>query len=446
MKVYFETLGCPKNFNDTQAAEAFLMKEGFEITDDPADADHIIVNTCGFINDAKKESIDKIFEMADLKGEKKTLTVSGCLSQRYASELTAEMPEVDLFIGVNDYERLPELLKELSEGKLSDRNSSSDSCAYASKLPLRDRNISEGSYTATLRIAEGCDNRCAYCVIPSIRGGYRSKSMEDVISEAQILSDKGIKEIILIAQDVTNYGIDLYGRYMLPDLLKKLVNISGIQWIRLMYCYEDRITDELIKVMAEEPKICNYIDVPIQHSSDHTLKEMKRRSTGASIRNTISRLRKAMPDIAIRTTLIVGFPGETEEDFEDLMDFVEEERFQRLGVFAYSQEEGTPAGDREDQIPEDVKEMRLDQIMRTQLDISYQHNQALIGSVLEVLVEDVDDDGSYIGRSRYDAPEIDNSVIFTSSRELSPGDMVNVYINDAFDYDLAGYETEVEDL
>lgn len=443
MKVYFETLGCPKNFNDTQAAEAFLIKEGFEIADSPEEADHIIVNTCGFINDAKKESIDKIFEMAELKDQGKTLTVSGCLSQRYASELTEEMPEVDLFIGVNDYERLPGLLKELAGGRLADRNSGSDSCAYASQLPLLERNIEKGSYSATLRIAEGCDNCCAYCVIPSIRGGYRSKSMEDVVSEAEALAEKGIKEIILIAQDVTNYGIDLYGRFKLPELLRKLVTVDGIRWIRLMYCYEDRITDELIEVMAEEPKICHYIDVPIQHSSDHTLKEMKRRSTGASIRNTISRLRDAMPDIAIRTTLIVGFPGETEDDFDDLLEFVEEERFQRLGVFAYSQEEGTPAGDREDQIPEDIKEMRLDQIMRTQLDISYQHNQELVGSVLEVLVEAEDEDGSYIGRSRYDAPEIDNSVIFTSARDLEPGDIVNVYIDDAFDYDLAGHETEV---
>ena len=443
MKVYFETLGCPKNFNDTQAAEAFLIKEGFEIADSPEEADHIIVNTCGFINDAKKESIDKIFEMAELKDQGKTLTVSGCLSQRYASELTEEMPEVDLFIGVNDYERLPGLLKELAGGRLADRNSGSDSCAYASQLPLLERNIEKGSYSATLRIAEGCDNCCAYCVIPSIRGGYRSKSMEDVVSEAETLAEKGIKEIILIAQDVTNYGIDLYGRFMLPELLRKLVTVDGIRWIRLMYCYEDRITDELIEVMAEEPKICHYIDVPIQHSSDHTLKEMKRRSTGASIRNTISRLRDAMPDIAIRTTLIVGFPGETEDDFYDLLEFVEEERFQRLGVFAYSQEEGTPAGDREDQIPEDIKEMRLDQIMRKQLDISYQHNQELVGSVLEVLVEAEDEDGSYIGRSRYDAPEIDNSVIFTSARDLEPGDIINVYIDDAFDYDLAGHETEV---
>lgn len=444
MKVYFETLGCPKNFNDTQAAEAYCLKEGLSLAESPENADVIVVNTCGFINDAKKESIDKIFEMAEYRESGKKLVVSGCLSQRYAQELTSEMPEVDLFVGVNDYERLPELIKSLVSVPLSERNMSSSECDYASKLPLLDRNLEEGAYSATLRIAEGCDNRCAYCVIPSIRGGFRSKSMEDVISEAEALSAKGIKEIILIAQDVTNYGVDIYGKFMLPDLLRELVKVNGIRWIRLMYCYEDRISDDLIRVMAEEPKICHYIDVPIQHSSDHTLKEMKRRSTGASIRDTIGRLRNAMPDIAIRTTLIVGFPGETEEDFENLLDFVEEQRFQRLGVFSYSQEEGTPAGDRDDQIPEDIKESRLDQIMRMQLEISYQHNQELIGTVLEVLVEDIDDDGSYIGRSRYDAPEIDNSVIFTSSSEHRPGDFVNVYINDAYDYDLVGYETEVE--
>lgn len=444
MKVYFETLGCPKNFNDTQAAEAYCLKEGLGLAESPENADVIVVNTCGFINDAKKESIDKIFEMAEYRESGKKLVVSGCLSQRYAQELTSEMPEVDLFVGVNDYERLPELIKSLVSVPLSERNMSSSECDYASKLPLLDRNLEEGAYSATLRIAEGCDNRCAYCVIPSIRGGFRSKSMEDVISEAEALSAKGIKEIILIAQDVTNYGVDIYGKFMLPDLLRELVKVNGIRWIRLMYCYEDRISDDLIRVMAEEPKICHYIDVPIQHSSDHTLKEMKRRSTGASIRDTIGRLRNAMTDIAIRTTLIVGFPGETEEDFENLLDFVEEQRFQRLGVFSYSQEEGTPAGDREDQIPEDIKESRLDQIMRMQLEISYQHNQELIGTVLEVLVEDIDDDGSYIGRSRYDAPEIDNSVIFTSSSEHRPGDFVNVYINDAYDYDLVGYETEVE--
>lgn len=442
IKVHFETLGCPKNFNDTQAAEATLINAGFIMADTPEESDLIIVNTCGFINDAKRESIDRIFDMAELKAEGKKLMVSGCLSQRYAAELTEEMPEVDCFIGVNDYERLPEIINGLFDEKVKDGSRNQVTCEYASQLPLLDRNIREGAYSATLRIAEGCNNHCAYCVIPSIRGGFRSKSMEDVVQEAIELRDKGIKELILIAQDVTNYGTDLYGKLMLPELLRRLVKIDGIHWIRLMYCYEDRITDELIEVMAGEPKICKYIDVPIQHSSDHTLKEMNRRSTGATIRNTISRLRKAMPDMALRTTLIVGFPGEREEDFDDLLDFVCEERFQRLGVFAYSQEEGTPAGDREDQIPEEVKQDRLDQIMRMQLEISYEHNQELIGKDLEVLVEEMDEDGSYIGRSQYDAPEIDNSVIFTSGREHRPGDFVTVHINDAYDYDLVGFERE----
>ena len=442
MKVFIETLGCPKNYNDTQAAEGFLLEDGFELSEGPEDADFIIVNTCGFINDAKRESIEKIFDMMEYREGGKKLIVSGCLSQRYSEELAKEMPEVDKFIGVNDYDRLPEILRSLNEGSLDGKDRAAVSCEYASQLPLLKRHLEEGAYSATLRIAEGCFNRCAYCVIPSIRGGFRSKSMEDVITEAEDLASRGIKEIILIAQDVTNYGTDLYGHFALPELLRKLVKVDGIQWIRLMYCYEDRITDELIEVMASEPKICHYIDVPIQHSSDKVLREMFRRSTGDSIRDTISRLRAAMPDIAIRTTLIVGFPGETDEDFEDLMDFVEEERFQRLGVFAYSQEEGTPAGDREDQIDEDIKQERLDQVMRLQLEISYEHNQELIDSTLQVLVEEQDPDGSYIGRSQYDAPEIDNSVIFTSEKEHKSGDMVWVKINDAYDYDLVGYEVE----
>lgn len=441
MKVYIETLGCPKNFNDTEVARAFLIENGIEIGDSPEESDFIIVNTCGFINDAKRESIDRIFDMLSYKEDGKKIIVSGCLSQRYSKELSEEIPEADAFIGVNNYPELPELLKKLS----SENNIPPvvlGSTEYPSQLPYDNRDIENGAYSATLKIAEGCNNRCAYCVIPSIRGGFRSKKKEDVLKEAEFLAAKGIKELILIAQDVTNYGIDLYGKYALPELLRDLVKIDGIRWIRLMYCYEDRISDELIEVMATEPKICHYIDIPIQHASDKVLKEMRRRSTGKSLRNTISRLRKAIPDIAIRTTLIVGFPGETEEDFDDLMDFVLDMRFQRLGVFAYSQEEGTPAGDREDQVPEEIKQERLDQVMRSQLEISYEHNQELIGKTLEVLIEGMDPDGSYIGRSVYDAPEIDNSVLFTSFKKHQPGDMVNVMINDAFDYDLVGYELE----
>jgi len=438
MKVYFDTLGCPKNFYDTDAAKYLLETEGYTMTDDPEDSDVIIVNTCGFIDDAKRESIQRILELADSKEDKQKLVVSGCLPKRFASDLKEEMPEVDLFIGVNEYGRLPELLKEMPETKVD------ISETYDSFLPFLKRDLGEHPYSATLKIAEGCDNRCAYCAIPYIRGGYRSKKKEDVLEEARYLASSGVKELILIAEDLTNYGTDIYDSYRLADLLRELVKVDGIEWIRLMYCYEDRITDDLISVMAKEPKICHYIDVPIQHSSDKVLKEMRRRSTGESIRTTMAKLRKAMPDITIRTTLIVGFPGETDEDFADLMDFVRTQKFQRLGVFSYSQEEGTPAGDREDQIPEDIKQERLDMVMMAQMEISNEHNAALVGRTLKVMVDSSEEDGSYVGRTMYDAPEIDDSVLFTSRRDLRPGDIVNVLIEDAFDYDLTGTETEEE--
>ena len=438
MKIYFDTLGCPKNFYDTDAAKYLLETEGYTMTDDPEDSDVIIVNTCGFIDDAKRESIQRILELADSKEDKQKLVVSGCLPKRFASDLKEEMPEVDLFIGVNEYGRLPELLKEMPETKVY------ISETYDSFLPFLKRDLGEHPYSATLKIAEGCDNRCAYCAIPYIRGGYRSKKKEDVLEEARYLASSGVKELILIAEDLTNYGTDIYDSYRLADLLRELVKVDGIEWIRLMYCYEDRITDDLISVMAKEPKICHYIDVPIQHSSDKVLKEMRRRSTGESIRTTMAKLRKAMPDITIRTTLIVGFPGETDEDFADLMDFVRTQKFQRLGVFSYSQEEGTPAGDREDQIPEDIKQERLDMVMMAQMEISNEHNAALVGRTLKVMVDSSEEDGSYVGRTMYDAPEIDDSVLFTSRRDLRPGDIVNVLIEDAFDYDLTGIETEEE--
>ena len=438
MKIYFDTLGCPKNFYDTDAAKYLLETEGYTMTDDPEDSDVIIVNTCGFIDDAKRESIQRILELADSKEDKQKLVVSGCLPKRFASDLKEEMPEVDLFIGVNEYGRLPELLKEMPETKVD------ISETYDSFLPFLKRDLGEHPYSATLKIAEGCDNRCAYCAIPYIRGSYRSKKKEDVLEEARYLASSGVKELILIAEDLTNYGTDIYDSYRLADLLRELVKVDGIEWIRLMYCYEDRITDDLISVMAKEPKICHYIDVPIQHSSDKVLKEMRRRSTGESIRTTMAKLRKAMPDITIRTTLIVGFPGETDEDFADLMDFVRTQKFQRLGVFSYSQEEGTPAGDREDQIPEDIKQERLDMVMMAQMEISNEHNAALVGRTLKVIVDSSEEDGSYVGRTMYDAPEIDDSVLFTSRRDLRPGDIVNVLIEDAFDYDLTGTETEEE--
>ena len=437
MKIYIDTLGCPKNFNDSQMAAGILEEHQNVVVDTPEEADVIMVNTCGFINDAKTESIERIFDMAAYKEDGKLLVVSGCLAQRYAEELHEEMPEVDLFIGVNEYENLPELLDELSKGVR--RGVVSHPCddgfldRYVRKLP-------ENPYSATIKIAEGCNNVCAYCVIPKIRGRYRSKREEDILAEAEALAAAGCKELILIAQDVTYYGMDLYGELRLAKLLRRLCRVDGIRWIRLMYCYEDRITDELIQTMAEEEKICDYLDIPIQHASDQVLAAMNRRSTSASIADTIRRLKEAMPDIHIRTTLIVGFPGETEEDFDTLCDFVEEQRFARLGVFAYSREENTPAGEREDQIDESVKEQRLDHIMRRQLDISLELNREKIGKTFEVLVEERDEDGSYIGRTAFDAPEIDNSVIFTSARDLAPGDFVRVLIDDAFDYDIVGTE------
>jgi len=441
MKVYIETLGCPKNFNDTEVAKGSLCGENdFTLAASPEDADIIMVNTCGFINDAKKESIDKIFEMSAYKHAGKKLVVSGCLSERYSKELFDEMPEVDCFIGVNEYEQLPEIFRNLDM-----RKNLVGGC-IGDTLPRMQRKLDDNLFTSTLKIAEGCDNFCAYCVIPSIRGGFRSKRMEDVLAEAEELAAAGCKELILIAQDVTNYGIDLYGAYKLPELLRQLCRIEGIVWIRLMYCYEDRITDELIAVMATEPKICHYIDIPIQHAADTVLTAMNRRSTGASIRTTIRKLREAIPDMHIRTTLIVGFPGETEDDFEALLDFVETMRFERLGVFAYSREEGTPAGEMENQIDEAVKEARLDAIMRRQLEISLAVNEAKIGKTFTVLVEERDVDGSYIGRTAYDAPEIDDSVLFTSKRALKAGDFVQVQINDAFDYDLIGVEVEADEF
>ena len=434
------TFGCKVNQYESQSVrEAWQRMDGAE-TDAPAEADVIFVNTCGFINDAKKESIDKIFEMSAYKHAGKKLVVSGCLSERYSKELFDEMPEVDCFIGVNEYEQLPEIFRNLDM-----RKNLVGGC-IGDTLPRMQRKLDDNPFTSTLKIAEGCDNFCAYCVIPSIRGGFRSKRMEDVLAEAEELAAAGCKELILIAQDVTNYGIDLYGAYKLPELLRQLCRIEGIVWIRLMYCYEDRITDELIAVMATEPKICHYIDIPIQHAADTVLTAMNRRSTGASIRTTIRKLREAIPDMHIRTTLIVGFPGETEDDFEALLDFVETMRFERLGVFAYSREEGTPAGEMENQIDEAVKEARLDAIMRRQLEISLAVNEAKIGKTFTVLVEERDADGSYIGRTAYDAPEIDDSVLFTSKRALKAGDFVQVQINDAFDYDLIGVEVEADEF
>ena len=433
-KVFIDTLGCPKNFNDSEFAAGILEENGYEIIDSPEDADIIMVNTCGFINDAKKESIEHIFEMNERRKDGGKLVVSGCLSQRYSEELSKEIPEADCIIGVNQYNKLPEILSDIDNNHVAANSCDLD---YLEKTV---RKLSDNPYTATLKIAEGCNNTCTYCIIPMIRGKFRSKKMEDIITEAQELANAGCKELILIAQDVTYYGKDLYGQFVLPELLRKLCKIDGIEWIRLMYCYDERITDELIQVMAEEDKICKYIDIPLQHASDNILRLMRRQTTRKSIKETLAKLKAAMPDIHVRTTLIVGFPGETEDDYDQLLELVESERFSRLGVFTYSQEENTVAAEMDNQIDEDIKQIRFDGVMRRQMLISSELNQEKIGKVLDVIVDSMDEDGSFIGRTRFDAPEIDNSVIFTSKNELQPGDIVKVKINDAFDYDIIGEE------
>ena len=465
MKLYIETLGCPKNFNDSEGLAGIWEKAGRQVTPKMKDADVIVVNTCGFINDAKRESIDKIFDVIRFRDEfdgeigrqRPIIVVSGCLSQRYGRELFEELPEVDLILGVNEYEQFPQIVDQYLSDRAKASSSGGNTAPDARKVLLSScpdvfeefsaRRLADVHYTETLRIAEGCNNRCAYCVIPQIRGGYRSRPMEKIIEEAEQLASSGVRELLLIAQDVTEYGRDIYGRLALPELLQKLCEVDGIRWIRLMYCYEDKITDELVKVMASEEKICDYIDIPLQHVSDHVLRSMRRKSTSLTIRNTIKRLRKAIPGIHIRTTFITGFPGETEEDFEELAAFAEEYRFERLGVFTYSQEEGTVAGDMDCQIDEETKEARADSIMRMQVEISREHNEAMIGKTLEVIVEGMDEEGAWIGRTQYDAPEIDGTVIFRDlaadaagegGAELKPGDFVKVHIDDAFDYDLTG--------
>lgn len=432
MNIYIQTLGCPKNINDSQVVAGILEEAGHQIVGEAADADALLLNTCGFIEDAKTESIAEMFRLSQMG---KTLIVTGCLIQRYGEEMYKEVPEVDIFLGVNDYEKVPEILKNHQEGQREKYLS-----PYEKELETTTRKLGEIKHTATIKIAEGCDNHCTYCIIPAIRGPYRSRPMEAIVEEAQKLANQGTKEIILIAQDTSAWGIDLYGEYRLPALLHQLGQVEGIEWIRILYCYEERITDQLIQAMAEEPKVCHYIDIPLQHGSDKVLREMARQSTNASIYSIIKRLKTAMPDIHIRTTFITGFPGETEEDFAKLEEMVEDIAFERLGVFAYSAEEDTPAAKRPDQIDQEIKEARRDAIMRRQMDISLAHNQEKIGKTMKVLLDQQQEDGSWLGRTQYDAPEIDCAVIVTTAKNHQPGDMILVLVEDAYDYDLVGRE------
>lgn len=439
-KIGMISLGCPKNQVDAEHMLALMDAEGWEIVDYVDGCDAVIVNTCGFIDDAKKEAIENILDMVELKKEGviSKIIVTGCLAQRYKDEIVKEIPEVDAVIGIGANGDIIKTVEEVMSGVDTIEN-------YPPQcdLPLEGQRIlTTPHYWAYLKIGEGCSNRCTYCTIPSIRGNMRSRSMENVIDEAKQLAESGVKELILIAQDTTSYGLDLYGELKLPELLNELCKIDSIEWIRLLYCYPDRITDELIETMKNQEKVVNYIDLPLQHADDKILKAMNRRGDQALIRNVISKLRTEIPDVVIRTTFIVGFPGEGEEEFETLAEFVNEIEFDRLGVFTFSPQEGTPAFDMEDQVDEDIRTRRGEVIMQDQYSIMEEKNNEKIGKTYRVVVEDYDGySDSYTGRTYMDAPEIDGLVKFTSHKDLDIGDFVDVEIFDVEDYDLIGEVT-----
>ena len=447
--ILFISLGCDKNLVDSEKMLGLLSNKGHMITDLEEEADVIVINTCCFIHDAKEESIETILEMAEWKkeGRLKALIVSGCLAQRYAEEIPREIPEVDAVIGTAGYDRIVEVIDRVLERNKGEEagQAEEEKISYipsVDTLPpsLSDRRIvTTGGYTAYLKIAEGCNKNCTYCIIPAVRGRYRSFPQEDLVREAEMLAANGTRELILVAQETTVYGVDRYGRKCLPDLLKALCRIDGIEWIRLLYCYPEEITDELITVMIEEPKICHYLDMPIQHSEDRILKMMGRRTGRDELVKLIERLREKIPDIAIRTTLITGFPGETEEEFQNLLEFVRETEFERLGVFPYSREEGTIAADMEKQIPEEVRLERRDAVMSLQQEISAGVAGSCIGQTMEVLIDGyLYEDDIYLGRTFMDAPQIDGNVFVRSDKELMSGDLVNVRILEAGEYDLIG--------
>lgn len=436
-KVGMISLGCPKNQVDAEHMLALMDAEGWEIVDYVDGCDVVIVNTCGFIDDAKKEAIENILDMVELKKEGVIgkIIVTGCLAQRYKEEIVKEIPEVDAVVGIGAN---GDIIKTVEE--VMDSVSTIEKYPPRCDLPLEGQRIlTTPQYWAYLKIGEGCSNRCTYCTIPSIRGNMRSRSMENVIEEAKQLAELGVKELILIAQDTTSYGLDLYGELKLPELLNELCKIDSIEWIRLLYCYPDRITDELIETMKNQDKVVNYIDLPLQHADDKILKAMNRRGDQALIRSVISKLRTEIPDVVIRTTFIVGFPGEGEEEFETLAEFVNEIEFDRLGVFTFSPQEGTPAFDMEGQVDEDVKTRRGEVIMQDQYSIMEEKNNEKIGKTYKVVVEEYDGySDSYTGRTYMDAPEIDGLVKFTSQKDLDVGDFVDVEIFDIEDYDLIG--------
>ena len=437
MNILFISLGCDKNLVDSEVMLGLLNAKGYQMVDDEMEADIIIVNTCCFIHDAKEESIQTILEMAQYKtdGRLKVLVVTGCLAQRYQQEILDEIPEVDAVLGTTSYDKIVEAVEEALAGKGHVEVEDIDA------LPLVDtrRLVTTGGHFAYLKIAEGCDKHCTYCIIPKIRGNFRSVPMERLIKEAGELAGQGVKELILVAQETTLYGKDLYGEKSLHRLLRELCKISGIRWIRILYCYPEEIDENLIQVMKEEKKICHYLDLPIQHANDDILKRMGRRTSKKQLEEIIGRLRREIPDIALRTTLITGFPGETKEQHEELMEFVDEMEFDRLGVFTYSPEEDTPAAGMPDQVPEEVKEERQAEIMELQQEIVFDQAEAMIGREVLVMIEGkVADENAYVGRTYKDAPNVDGLIFINTEAELMSGDFARVKVTGALEYDLIG--------
>ncbi len=444
MKIGVVSLGCPKNLVDSETMLGLIHEENYEITNDPSEAEIIIVNTCGFIEFAKEESINTILQMAEYKksGSCKYIIVTGCLSQRYAEELFSELPEADAIAGVEVYDEIGSIIKRVMNGErfiMLER--SKPDVIYTSKETFLPRILTTPSYTAYLKIAEGCDNCCSYCAIPKIRGPYRSKPMEQVLKEAKALADNGVKELIVVAQDTTRYGEDLPGgKLLLADLLKELNKIESLKWIRVMYCYPNNFTDELIEAFASLDKVCKYVDLPLQHASNRLLASMNRYDTREEVETLLAKLRKRIPGIVIRTTFIVGFPGETDADFEELKEFVEQQRFENAGVFAYSQEEGTVAGAMPNQIPDEIKQERYHELMALQAQISEEIHKDTEGQTLEVLVEGIEEDGSglHYGRSYREAPDIDGLVFIENPGDIKPGCFVKVNILQGFTYESVG--------
>lgn len=437
LTIFFVSLGCDKNLVDSEVMLGILRAHGFTLVDDEMEADIIVVNTCSFIHDAKEESIQTILEMAEMKHSCrcKALIVTGCMAERYKDEIMTEIEEVDAVIGTTSYQHIAEVVAEVLEGQ---KVKQFDDLQAMPEVDVQ-RIMTTGGYSSYLKIAEGCDKHCTYCIIPKVRGDFRSVPMEHLLEEAQNLVDGGVKELILVAQETTMYGTDLYGEKRLPQLLRALCKISGLRWIRILYCYPEEITDELIQVIKEEPKICHYLDLPIQHASDGILKRMGRRTSRAQLIETIEKLRREIPDIALRTTLITGFPGETQEQHEELMDFVDQMEFDRLGVFTYSPEEDTPAASMPDQIPEEVKEERQAELMELQQDIVFDQAEDRIGEELLVMIEGkVADENAYVGRTYRDAPNVDGLIFVNTSEELMSGDFARVKVTGSADYDLIG--------